>query len=122
MDLINGDIRISFDFDDTLSLPSVQKVAKELIEYGFDVIVVTSRKSDGENSDIEEVVQDLGIDIVFYTEYNLKYSHLNSLMCDIHIDNDRNELIHLSRFSDIAAVDVTNESWEYELKNILLCL
>tara|TARA_R110002012_G_scaffold74700_1_gene189241 strand:+ start:590 stop:958 length:369 start_codon:yes stop_codon:yes gene_type:complete len=122
MDLINGDIRISFDFDDTLSLPSVQKVAKELIEYGFDVIVVTSRKSDGENSDIEEVVQDLGIDIVFYTEYNLKYSHLNSLMCDIHIDNDRNELIHLSRFSDIVGIDVTNESWEYELKNILLCL
>tara|TARA_B110000014_G_C19788135_1_gene409535 strand:- start:68 stop:436 length:369 start_codon:yes stop_codon:yes gene_type:complete len=122
MDLINGDIRISFDFDDTLSLPSVQKVAKELIEYGFDVIVVTSRKSDGENSDIEEVVQDLGIDIVFYTEYNLKYSHLNSLMCDIHIDNDRNELIHLSRFSDIVGVDVTDESWEYQLKNIILCL
>ena len=28
MDLTNGDIRISFDFDDTLSLPSVQKLQK----------------------------------------------------------------------------------------------
>ena len=122
MDLINGDIRISFDFDDTLSLPSVQKVAKELISLGFNVIIVTSRRSDGENSDIQEVAQDLGIDSVIYTEYNLKYSHLIKLMCDIHIDNDRNELIHISRFSDIIGVDVTNESWEYELKNLILCL
>jgi len=122
MDLTNGDIRISFDFDGTLSLPSVQKVAKELIEYGFDVIIVTSRKSDGENSDIQEVAQDLGIDLVFYTEYNLKFSYLHHLTCDVHIDNDRNELIHLSRFLDIVGVDVTNESWDYELKNIILCL
>ncbi len=122
MDLINGDIRISFDFDDTLSLPSVQKVAKELITLGFDVIIVTSRKSHGENSDLEEVAQDLGIDLVFYTNYDLKFTWLKTLNCDIHIDNDRNELIHLSRFSDILGVDVTNESWDYELKNILLCL
>jgi len=122
MDLTNGDIRISFDFDDTLSLPSVQKVAKELIELGFDVIIVTSRRSDGENSDIEEVSQDLGVDLVFYTEYNLKFTHLQKLMCDVHIDNDRNELIHLSRFSDIVGVDVTDESWEYQLKNLILCL
>jgi hypothetical protein len=122
MDLTNGDIRISFDFDDTLSLPSVQKVAKELITLGFDVIIVTSRRSDGENSDIQEVSQDLGVDLVFYTEYNLKFTWLKTLKCDIHIDNDRNELIHLSRFSDIVGVDVTDESWEYELKNLILCL
>ena len=122
MDLINGDIRISFDFDGTLSLPSVQKVAKELIELGFDVIIVTSRKSDGENSDIEEVAKELGVDLVFYTEYNLKFTWLKTLICDIHIDNDRNELIHISRFSDIVGIDVTDESWEYQLKNIFLCL
>lgn len=122
MDLINGDITISFDFDDTLSLPSVQMVAKELISLGFNVIIVTSRKSIGENSDLEEVAQDLDIDLVFYTNYDLKFTYLKDLMCDIHIDNDRNELIHLSRFSDIIGVDVTNESWDYELKNILLCL
>ena len=122
MDLTNGDIRISFDFDDTLSLPSVQKVAKELITLGFDVIIVTSRRSDGKNSDIQEVAQDLGIDSVFYTNYDLKFIYLHYLTCDIHIDNDRNELIHLSRFSDIVGVDVTDESWEYELKNIFLCL
>lgn len=122
MDLINGDIRISFDFDDTLSLPSVQKIAKELIRVGFDVVIVTSRRSDGENSDIQEVAQDLGIDSVFYTDYDLKFTWLKALMCDIHIDNDRNELIHISRFSDIIGIDVTNESWEYELKNIFLCL
>ncbi len=122
MDLTNGDIRISFDFDDTLSLPSVQKVAKELIELGFDVIIVTSRRSDGENSDIQEVARGLGVDLVFYTEYDLKFTHLQKLMCDVHIDNDRNELIYLNRFSDIIGVDVTDESWEYELKNLILCL
>ncbi len=122
MDLTNGDIRISFDFDDTLSLPSVQKVAKDLIRVGFDVIIVTSRRSDSENSDIQEVAQDLGIDSVFYTDYDLKFTWLKALMCDIHIDNDRNELMHISRFSDVVGIDVTNESWEYELKNIFLCL
>ncbi len=121
MDLINKDIRVSFDFDDTLSLPSVQKVAKELIEKGFDVIIVTSRKFNEENEDLKDVASDLEIDLTFYTDYSLKFSHLDSLFCDIHIDNNKKELKYISRFSRTKGIDVTEESWETELKN-MLCL
>ena len=36
-------MKVSFDFDDTLDKPSVQKFARELINEGIDVWICTSR-------------------------------------------------------------------------------
>ena len=38
--------KVSFDYDGTLALPSVEEFAKELVEQGYDVWVVTSRVGD----------------------------------------------------------------------------
>lgn len=36
-------MKVSFDFDDTLSKPKVQEYAKELINRGIEVYIVTAR-------------------------------------------------------------------------------
>lgn len=41
--MLRKDIKISFDFDSTLSTPSVQKYAKELVELGYEVWICTAR-------------------------------------------------------------------------------
>lgn len=64
-------MKVSFDFDSTLDLPSVQKLAKEILALGFDVWIVTTRYDDkystemlGEpdrNADLYEVANEIGI-------------------------------------------------------------
>ena len=38
--------KVSFDYDGTLALPAVEEFAKELVDQGYDVWVVTSRVGD----------------------------------------------------------------------------
>ena len=58
-------MKVSFDFDSTLSRKDVQKFAKELIDKGIDVHIVTSRSSfkqldeEGYNDDLYEVADNL---------------------------------------------------------------
>ena len=69
-------MKVSFDFDGTLELQSVQEFAKELIDRGVEVWVVTTRFGDDEkykkffhttvnvdltNNDLREVTDKLGI-------------------------------------------------------------
>jgi hypothetical protein len=50
-------MKISFDFDDTLSLPEVQKIAKSYIDKGYDVWVTTARSPESslmyDNKEVE---------------------------------------------------------------------
>ena len=67
--------KVSFDFDSTLSKPSVQQYAKGLIQRGFEVWIVTSRFGFGKepnpqwNDDVFEVAREVGIkkEHIFFT-------------------------------------------------------
>ena len=90
-------MKISFDFDDTLSLPEVQKIAKTLVDKGYDVWVTTARSPKSSlmynNKEVEEVCQNVGIplDKIRYT--NLKPKHLFLKGFDVHVDNDPKEIV-----------------------------
>ncbi len=43
-------MKVSFDYDGTLALPHVEEFARELVEQGYDVWVVTSRVGDSDKS------------------------------------------------------------------------
>ena len=60
-------LKVSFDFDSTLSKPNIQDYAKSLIEKGIEVHIVTDRFEDTTkcaytNDYLFEVVKKLGID------------------------------------------------------------
>jgi hypothetical protein len=106
---------ISFDFDATLSLISVQTYAKSLIEKGHDVWVITSRLPDGadprytirgmwieiDNSDLFKVTDLLGInrDHIIFTSHEKKSKTINKLGIPFifHLDDDFVELNHINR-------------------------
>lgn len=113
------DIVISFDFDDTLSLPSVQEVARVLISEGYSVVIVTSRKELSNNSDVYEIAKELDISNVTFTNHEKKCYYLSTSNVDVHIDNDKIELVAIQRFSNVAIVDVTSSEWELMLNQLL---
>ncbi len=85
---------LSFDFDDTLSIPLVQDYCKSLIDIGIDVYVITYRCNEFNNVkllnlDLYEVTDRLGIsrDKVILTCYKPKYEAMKELGISCHIDD-----------------------------------
>lgn len=86
-------MRISFDFDFTLSLESIQHIAKSLMKDN-EIFIVTSREPH-QYEDIIKVANDLGImrTNIFYTNGELKYTYLVDLEVDMHFDDDETEIL-----------------------------
>jgi len=96
-------IKVSFDFDDTLSCEEMQNIAKQYLEMGAEVFVVTSRADFHEgikfsNSDLFKVTDKVGIkrENIFFTSYQDKYLHTKEY--DFHFDNDQQEIDLINEF------------------------
>lgn len=113
----NENIIISFDFDATLSLPSVQDVAKDLMDKGFNVIVTTTRHSKYLNQDLIKITDRLGIIKIVYTNGEGKEFFMQDV--DIHIDNDESDLRNISRGTYTEVINVTDKEWKTILYNLL---
>lgn len=113
------DITISFDFDSTLSDFEVQKVARGLLNDGYNIIVTTSRSEERDNTDLEEVVDNVGIDSVTYTNHNDKHIYLKDSDVDVHVDDDKVELFLLQQYTSVVPIDVKNSDWVFMLNELL---
>ena len=103
-------MKVSFDFDGTLSREDVQEYAKELLGKGIDVWVCTSRAKNPKikhggiilepNKDLYEVTDSLGIsrDKIIFTEGKLKVENDEFHKQDFffHLDDDGVELVEIS--------------------------
>jgi hypothetical protein len=114
---MNNVITISFDFDGCLSLQEVQDKASSLIESGYNVIVTTSRMKEHKNQDLYNVVDALNIKTIVFTDLQKKAPYMYDI--DVHIDNDRTELLYISRTTSCEVVDNTNKDWIRNLDGIL---
>jgi hypothetical protein len=89
-------MKISFDFDDTLSLDKIQELAKSLIESGNDVWVITSRfgKSLSMHRDLYYVCDSIGLPRhkVLFTDGGLKCNEYARGSFDMHYDDDWEEV------------------------------
>jgi len=113
----NKNITVSFDFDATLSLPSVQEYTKELIKDGYNVIVTTTRHRKYLNQDLVKVINKLGINKVVYTDGDKKQHYMEGV--DIHFDNDETELREISRSTYTEVINVTDSQWKATAQNLL---
>jgi len=130
--------RVSFDFDSTLSLKSVQDYAESLILKGYDLWIVTSRLPDGsdpkytingmlvpiDNSDLFEVTDRLGIDRnqIIFTSHKLKSKIMNEMGLEFlfHLDDDWVELNHINRETKTKGVSCFGTSgWKQKCNKIL---
>lgn len=101
-------MKISFDFDETLSETWFQRLARALITAGVDVRVVTSRCSVSTNKDLWAIVDYLQIpvDNVHFTEGRFKAEILERNKIDIHFDDNMDEINVIRMISSCKAVNL----------------
>ena len=98
--------KISFDFDGTIARKDIQRFAKELINEGYDVWIVTSRCAtepalergwhwvEKQNQELYDVAEEVGIprEKIVFTEHVDKIVYLEGKGFLFHIDDDPDEL------------------------------
>jgi hypothetical protein len=85
--------KVSIDFDDTLSTPRGQALAKRLISEGKDVYIITRRQSIMYNA-VYDIADKLGIprSKVYFTNGRMKWDLIKKLNIGTHYDNNQNEI------------------------------
>jgi hypothetical protein len=132
---MNKDIKVSFDFDNTLSKESVQNYVRELKDKGYDVWIVTSRYADCSDyfgykglilenchKDLLTVADKLDIprNQIIYTNMDSKWKRLLDLPnVKFHLDDDQYELREIQRFTTAKAISVMSSSWIKKCNKIL---
>lgn len=92
-------MKVSFDFDHTLTEPRIQELAKKFISRGIDVWVTTTRNILGkDNNRVFELCSEIGIDLkkIEFTNGRDKYRYLNDF--DLHFDDDNHEVVLINEF------------------------
>lgn len=103
-------MRITIDYDDTLSKPHIQKLAKKLVK-NHEVYILTSRLDSlyrksfthlHSNDDIYETAEKVGIkpQNVVFTNQASKLEHIHRGRVGIHIDDNEGELKNISALSN----------------------
>lgn len=85
--------KVSIDFDDTLSTPKGQDLAKRLIAEGKNVYIVTRRQSSA-SAEVYKVTDELGIQRskVYFTNGKMKWEEIKKLGIGTHYDNNQKEI------------------------------
>lgn len=128
-------MRISFDFDGTLEdefggVPvneqklEIQSLAKRYISEGHDVIILTKRygpENDdkglkNEHLEVYNLAKELGIEKVYFTNREMKFSHIIILQIDRHFENDDYEVnlinkVCVERGHNCLVVSVEEKNW-----------
>jgi hypothetical protein len=129
-----NNIKVSFDFDSTLSRISVQTYAKKLVNLGFDVWIVTSRFSTEEalkknwwwveknNKELYDVADSCGIkkDNIVFTHMIDKIDYLKGKDFLFHLDDDDVELMAILESGDkCKPINVNYFDWENACDDVL---
>ena len=120
-------MKVSFDFDGTLSRKDVQEYAKSLVNSGLEVWIVTSRFDDenamkknwhwikGQNKNLFNVADECGIklDNIQFTCMESKSIFLKDKGFIFHLDDDVDELMDILDSKDVCKpVNVNHFEWK----------
>ena len=120
-------MKVSFDFDGTLSRKDVQEYAKSLVNSGVEVWIVTSRFDDenamkknwhwikGQNKNLFNVAEECGIklDNIQFTCMESKSIFLKDKGFIFHLDDDVDELMDILDSKDgCKPVNVDHFDWK----------
>jgi len=135
-------LRVSFYFDGTLNdhffgdenpqKDGVKKLFKELCESDeYDVYIITRRFGPedaekglkDEHTTVMNLLETLNIELpeekILFTNRKYKFSFINKLEIDIHLDDDIKEHQLIRKFSSGSSVDVQQPDWRKEFDGLL---
>jgi len=103
-------MKISFDFDGTLTLPTIQKLAQRHIHYGDEIHITTARlhetkTTEFNNKKLYALADKIGIpkERIHFTGFELKAEFLKTF--DIHYDDDVLEIDTINS-SDLTCIGI----------------
>lgn len=114
-------MKVSFDFDGTLTRPDVQRYAKRLIENNVEVYIVTARLSNNEapskrwNDDLYQIVDHIGLnrENIKFCGMSDKYHFFKDKDFIFHLDDDSIEVEFINEYTKAKGIMVFgNEQWE----------
>ena len=122
-------MRITIDFDDTLTKPHIQELAKKLVK-NHEVYILTSRLDSlyrkslpnlHSNDDIYETAEKVGIkpQNVVFTNQASKLEHIYRGRVGIHIDDNEGELKNISALSDCKGFNSLDKEVEKDVLEYL---
>ncbi len=124
-------MKASFDFDSTLDRKDVQQFAKELVNDGVEVWIVTSRCTteyatekgwhwiDKQNRKLFRVADNIGVkrEHIIFTCFQMKSEFIKDKGFVFHLDDDSDELIAILESGDSCKpVNVCHFDWERDCK------
>lgn len=130
-------MKVSFDFDDTLDMPIMQEYAKELINKGIDVHIVTTRYEDVTNyseyfaypktykhqhRELFRVASLLTIpeENIHFTNMDWKYTYFKDNSDFIwHLDDNPKECDLLDRHTSIIGICHDDSTWKMKCEKLL---
>ena len=127
-------MRVSFDYDATLSRKDVHEFAKKLVSRGIEVWIVTSRFDDetakekawwwikDQNNNLFEVADECGIrrENIKFTNMESKSIFLKDKAFTFHLDDDYIELLDILESGDkCLPVNVDHFEWKETCLNVL---
>lgn len=127
-------MKVSFDFDATLSRKDVQQFAKSLVDKGHEVWIVTSRFDDktiiergfihakDQNKVLFKVAEECGIKVenIKFTCMESKSEFIKGKGFSFHLDDDEYELIDILETKDgCRPINVGYFEWEEACKEII---
>lgn len=94
--------KISFDFDETLSLPRYQNMAKQFIAEGKTVFIITRRQDTFHPEQVYKVADELNIphSKVYFTNGEMKWKLIKRLNIAKHYDNNPEEIKLINENTD----------------------
>jgi hypothetical protein len=109
-------MKVSIDFDGTLSTKKGQKLARDHIQDGDDLYITTARPESGEfswgeyyhadNSDLYDIAEEVGIpkSKIRFTNFEPKFHILKDF--DVHYDDDEYELRLINGHTDCKGINI----------------
>lgn len=125
-------MKVSFDFDNTLSLDSVQKYAKELIDKGIIVYIVTARQPIlgsyeyagyiFDNLALYSIADKLGIkrENIYFCSGELKANYfLEHPEFIWHLDDDLKEILTIGMHTKVHAIHAEAKDWKEKCNELI---
>ena len=116
-------MRISIDYDNCLSQPKVQELAKQLIAQGHEIFILTSRFDSirrlkfpdlASNEDLYKIAEEVGIKPyrIAFTNQQKKWIWLLETGIKLHIDDDLTVIRDLSHYQLVEGFDCNEADLE----------
>lgn len=127
------ELRVSFDFDEALTIPEVAEYAKSLVEKGFIVFITTARFNElrkfeypknPQNQEVYDMCEYLGIperNIVFcnYQTKDYMFMHVRQEDLIFHVDDSDSQIEAINKWTIVPCIDVKKSYWKEKCETII---